>query len=78
MYSLLSIRGEELISIPKVIIFWPNLPPGNEKPDFLSNPMPQPEYAYLSISVFSVKGPARDKHFFSVVPLILEPAAPNS
>ena len=66
------------ISTPKINTFWPNPPPGNEKLDLLSNPIPSPEYPYLSISVFLVKAIAQDKHFFSVASLLWELDAPNS
>ena len=36
----LSIWAEELMSAPKSNTFWPNPVPGNEKADFLSNPIP--------------------------------------
>ena len=38
-FPLLSIWAEELISAPKIITFWPNPPPGNEKFPLLSNPI---------------------------------------
>ena len=76
-FFLLSMCAEELISTPKIITFWPNPPPGNEKVDFLSNPIPLSEYPYLSISAFLVKAPAPNKQFFSVWSLILEPEAPS-
>ena len=39
-FFLLSIWADELISTPKINKFWPNPPPGNEKADRLSNPIP--------------------------------------
>ena len=39
--------------------------------------MPQPEYPYLSISVFLVKVTAPNKQFFSVGSLLLEVEPPN-
>ena len=43
------------MSTPKVFTFWPYPPPWNEKLPFLSNPIPYPEYSYLSMSAFLVK-----------------------
>ena len=40
LFPLLSICAEEFISAPKIITFWPNPQPGNEKLHFLSNPIP--------------------------------------
>ena len=53
-FFLLSIFVDELISTPKIITFLPNPVPGNEKLICLSDPIPQPEYPYLSISAFLV------------------------
>ena len=39
-FFLLSIFVDELISTPKIIIFLPNLVPGNEKLPCVSNPIP--------------------------------------
>ena len=39
-FFLLSMWVEELISALKTNTFWPNPLPGNEKLDFLSNPIP--------------------------------------
>ena len=39
-FFLLSMCAEELISTPKIITFRPNPLLGNEKLDFLSNPVP--------------------------------------
>ena len=63
-FPLLPTWIDEFISAPKIIIFWPNLPPGNEKLPLLSNPIPYPEYSYLSISAFLVKVTAPSKQFF--------------
>ena len=54
------------MSTPKITTSWPNPPPGNEKLVFLSNPMPQPEYPYLSMSAFLVNVTAPNKQYFSV------------
>ena len=43
---------DELISAPKIIIFLPNPITGKQKVPFISNPIPYPEYLYLSISAF--------------------------
>ena len=51
---LLSIFVDELISNPKIILFLPNPVTGNEKISCLSNPIPEPECTYLSISAFLV------------------------
>ena len=51
-------------------IFWPNPLPGNEKLDILSNPIPYPEYKYLSRSAFLVKETAPNKQLFSVGSLL--------
>ena len=63
----LSIFIDELISTPKSIAFWPTPPPGNEKLDLLSNPIPYPEYFYLSKSAFLVKLTAQNSAFCNVV-----------
>ena len=39
-FFLLLIWAGELMSDPKINTFWPNLPPGNEKLDLLSNQVP--------------------------------------
>ena len=39
-FFLLSMCGEKLISTPKFNTFRPDPPPGNEKIDLLSNPIP--------------------------------------
>ena len=72
---LLSTCTEELISTPKITTFRPNLPLGNEKDPFLSNPVPELEYCYLSISAFLVNLTAPNKEFFSVRSSLKEPEA---
>ena len=42
------------MSNPKIITLQPNPPAKNEKVPRLSNPIPYPEYLYLSISAFLV------------------------
>ena len=65
LFFLLSIFDNELISTPKIIIFLPiSLP--FEKGVFLSNPIPYPEYPYLSISAFLVNLTDPNKQFSSV------------
>ena len=76
-FFLLSMWVEKLISTPEINTFWPNSTPGNEKLDLLSNPTPEPEYPYLSISAFSVKVTAPNKQFFNVGSSIWELDAPN-
>ena len=65
------------MSTPKVFTFWPYPPPWNEKLPFLSNPIPYPEYSYLSMSVFLVKVTVPNKQFFNVGSLIWELDTPN-
>ena len=71
-FFLLSIFVDELISTPKIITFWPNpVPknqkfPGNQKFPCLSNPLPYREYPNLSMSAFLVKLTAPNKQFSSV------------
>ena len=60
-FFLLSIWEGELISTPTINTFGQNPVPGNEKLDLLSNPIPQPEYPYLSMSAFLVKVTAPNK-----------------
>ena len=60
---LLSTCTEELMSTQKIITFLSNPIPGNEKLSCLSNPISQPEYLYLSISVFLAKLTAPNKNF---------------
>ena len=64
-FFLLSIFVDELISTPKIFILLPVSPIECEKNHFLSNPVPNPEYLYLSISAFSVKLTAPNKQFSS-------------
>ena len=54
------------MSTPKINTFWPHSPPGNEKLPLLSNPIPNPEYPFLSISAFLVKLTEPNKQFFNV------------
>ena len=75
---LLSVCAEKLISTSKINIFWPYPPPRNEKLPLLSNPIPQPEYPYLSMSAFLVKVTAPNKQFFNVGSLMWELDAPGS
>ena len=66
---LLSTWTEEFMSAPKINTFWPNPPSGNEKLDFLSNPIPQSEYPYLLISVLLVNLTAPNEKFLSLEPM---------
>ena len=50
----------------KIITFLPNPVPENEKLPCLSNPIPYPEYLYLSISAFLVKVTPPNKQFSNV------------
>ena len=52
-------------------MFWPHVPPENENSPFLSNPIPYPEYLYLSKSAFFVKVTAPNKQFSNVGSLII-------
>ena len=64
-FFLLSIFADELISTPKIITFLlVSLP--IEKDVSLSNPMPYPEYQYLSISAFLVNLTDSNKKISSV------------
>ena len=49
LFVLLLLCEELLKSAPKIITFLPYPPPGCEKPPLESNPIPYPEYLYLSI-----------------------------
>ena len=60
IYFLLSKCTEELISTPKIMQFLPNSLHTENFP-FLSNPVPYPEYFYLSISSFLVSLTAPNK-----------------
>ena len=64
-FFLLSTCTEELISTPKIITFLPN-PLATEKVPCLSNPIPYPEYFYLSISTFFTNLTAPNKEFSSI------------
>ena len=62
-FFLLSTYTEELISTPKIAIFLPDSPVGNEKFTLIANPVPYPEYLYLSISAFFTNLTAPNKEF---------------
>ena len=64
-FSLLSTCTEELISTPKIMQFLPN-PLPNEKVPILSDPIPFPEYIYLSISTFLVRLTAPNEQFSNI------------
>ena len=64
-FFLLSIFVDQLISTPKLLTFLPiSLP--TEKDVFLSNPLPYPEYPYLSILAFLVNLTYPNKQFSNV------------
>ena len=69
-FFLLSMCAEKLISTQKINTFWPNPPPGNGKLDLLWNPIPYPEYPYLSISEFLVRVTAPNNAFCNVGKLL--------
>ena len=54
------------MSTPNVITFRPNPVPGSEKLSCLSNPIPYPEYPYLSMSAILVRLTAPNKQFSGV------------
>ena len=66
------------MSTPKINTSWPCPPPGNEKLPLLSNPVPYPEYPYLSILAFLVKVTGPNKQFFNAGSLIWKLDPPNS
>ena len=64
-FFLLSIFDDELVSTPKIMTFLPiSLP--NEKDVSLWNPVPYPEYPYLSISEFLVSLTDPSKQFSTI------------
>ena len=65
-FFLLSACTENFISTPKINTLQPNPPQGNEKVPLLLNPMPYPDYLYLSISAFLVNLNASNKQFSKV------------
>ena len=68
---MLSIIVDELISAPKIHTFLPVPPLGCEKNPCLSNPIPYPEYLYLSIATFLVKLIVPNKQFSSAGQLLI-------
>ena len=54
------------MSTQKIIMFRSNPVPVNKKLLCLSNPIPYPEYLYLSMSAFLVKLTAPNKQFSKV------------
>ena len=73
LLALLLACTELLIPAPKITTFWPNPQLGCEKVLLESNPIPYPEYLYLSISVFFVNLTATNRQFSKVTPLLLTP-----
>ena len=67
---MLSTCTEELISTPKIITILPNPLVGNEKVPFVSNPIPYPDYLYLSISTFFTNLTAPNREFPSIESLL--------
>ena len=66
-FFLLSSCTEELISTPKIITLQPKPTLGNQKVPLPSNPIPCPEYLYLSMSPFLFNLTAPNKQFSKVV-----------
>ena len=62
---------ELLKSAPKIITFLPYPPLGCVKRPLESNPIPYPEYLYLSISAFFVNLTAPNRQFSKVTLLLL-------
>ena len=60
---------ELLKSAPKIITFLPSPPLGCVKLPLESNPIPYPEYLYLSTSVFFVNLTALNRQFCKVGPI---------
>ena len=67
LLALLLACAELLISAPKIITFLPYPPRGCEKDPFESNPIPYPEYLYLSMSAFFVNLTAPNRQFSKVI-----------
>ena len=65
-FPSLSTWTDELICTPKIIALLPKLPVGCEKTPFPSNPIPYPEYLYLSTSLFFGTLTAPKKQFSKV------------
>ena len=66
LFFLLSIFADGLISTPKIIIFLLVPLIRREKNPCVANPIPYPEYLYLSIPAFLVKLIAPNQQFFRV------------
>ena len=64
---LLLACAELLILAPKMITFLPYLPLGYEKVPLESNPIPYPEYLYISISAFFVNLTAPNRQLSKVL-----------
>ena len=63
LFTLLLVCTELLKSAPNIKTFLPSPPLGCEKLPFQSNPIPYPEYLYLSKSEFFVNLIAPDRQF---------------
>ena len=70
-FYLLSTCTELLISARKLITFFPYPPLGCENFPFESNPLPYPEYLYLSISPFFLNLTAPNRPFSGVAFFVL-------
>ena len=64
---------ELLKSVTEIITFLAHPPLGCENLPLESNPIPYPEYLYLSISTFFVNLRAPNRQFSKVIPLLLVP-----
>ena len=73
MFFVLLLEYVELLkSAPKITTFLPYPPLGCEKVPFESNPVPYPEYFYLSISTFFVNLTRLNREFWKVGPIPLK------
>ena len=57
--------------VPKIITFLPYPPLGCVKLSIESNPIPHPEYLYLSISAFFVNLTAPNRQLCKVIPIFI-------
>ena len=67
LFTLLLVYTEQLRSAPKIITFLPSPPLESEKLPLKSNPIPYPEYLYLSTSVFFVNSIAANRQFSKTI-----------
>ena len=74
IFHVLLLVGTELpISTPKTITFLPYPPLGCEKDPLESNPVPYPEYLYLSMSTCLVNLAVPNRQFSKVTLKVLVP-----